>query len=344
MLARRYSNAIRRFSVDRGRSIRHRSYYDEKGRKERFGDDDRSSSRGRRRGSVGRVSADEGFDNVYGRNSVLAALESDRRKMKKLCVQENLYKELKCFLTGRRIKSENRFVLTRLRDIVMQRDLRIVQKSKAALNLMTKDKPHQGLVLQASSLSLNHLKSLSDVADREALASSHSPPLWLALDEVMDPQNLGALLRTSAFLGVDGILVSAKNSAPLSPAVSKASAGALEFMTNIYGTNNMPKTLSEASESGYWRVFGASSGTASSVDVRSVTLSKPTVVVLGNEGRGLRTNVARACADGFVEIRSHANVKSDDAAASKRGRLLDSLNVSVAGGIILSHVLSTRGC
>ena len=74
--------------------------------------------------------------------------------------------------------------------------------------------------------------------------------LILALDEVWDPQNFGALLRSSYFLGVDKVVVCAKNSAPLSPAVSKASAGAMEA-TDVYSTRNMMKFLEKAKASGW---------------------------------------------------------------------------------------------
>jgi 21S rRNA (GM2251-2'-O)-methyltransferase len=75
----------------------------------------------------------------------------------------------------------------------------------------------------------------------------------LALDEVWDPQNFGALLRSSFFLKCDGVVTCAKNSAPLSPAVSKASAGAMELMT-IYSVDNMMKFLDNSRENG-WQVI-----------------------------------------------------------------------------------------
>jgi 21S rRNA (GM2251-2'-O)-methyltransferase len=74
----------------------------------------------------------------------------------------------------------------------------------------------------------------------------------LALDEVWDPQNFGALLRTSHFLGIDGVVVCAKNSAPLSATVSKASAGAMEII-DVGSTENMMKFLDKSTENG-WQV------------------------------------------------------------------------------------------
>lgn len=74
----------------------------------------------------------------------------------------------------------------------------------------------------------------------------------LALDEVWDPQNFGALLRTCYFLGCDKVVVCAKNSAPLSPSVSKASSGSMELL-EIYSTDNMMKFLDKSRENG-WQV------------------------------------------------------------------------------------------
>jgi 21S rRNA (GM2251-2'-O)-methyltransferase len=127
----------------------------------------------------------------------------------------------------------------------------------------------------------------------------------LVLDEVVDPQNLGALLRSAYFLGNTGVVVCAKNSAPPSPVVSAASAGALE-LANVWSTSNLPRTLLKAQEDGF-RIVGASS----SVPVGEGTFlyelnelpkdDRPTILVLGSEGSGLRTLVAKACTE-FVRI------------------------------------------
>ena len=182
-----------------------------------------------------------------------------------------------------------------------------------------------------------------------------APSLWLALDEVVDPQNLGALLRSAYFLGHEkmGVLVCSKNSAPPTPVVSAASAGALEVLT-VHSTNNLPRTLSQAKDDGF-RIIGASSSVPSSSragvdgdsDEDAPSLynlqdlppshdddgdDAPVVLVLGSEGYGLRTLVAKACTE-FVKIPTGA--ESNDA--------VDSLNVSVTGGILLWHLLNGGG-
>jgi 21S rRNA (GM2251-2'-O)-methyltransferase len=179
-----------------------------------------------------------------------------------------------------------------------------------------------------------------------------APSLWLVLDEVVDPQNLGALLRSAYFLGGQklGVLVCDKNSAPPSPVVSASSAGALEVVT-VHSTTNLPRTLNQAREDGF-RIIGASSSVPSVsldggeyaappplYDLSSLPVSpnegdRPVLLVLGSEGYGLRTLVAKACTE-FVRIPSGSQGSSDDGG-------VDSLNVSVTGGILLWHLLNGR--
>lgn len=134
-------------------------------------------------------------------------------------------------------------------------------------------------------------------------------------------------------------MICAKNSAPLSPVVSAASAGALESMT-LYSTNNLPRTLTQAEEDGF-RIVGASSSLPKDMMDRVVmhelghdtfrpcSSDQPTLLVLGSEGHGLRNLVARACTE-FVRIPGRMESDNDDSA-------VDSLNVSVTGGILLWH-------
>jgi 21S rRNA (GM2251-2'-O)-methyltransferase len=272
--------------------------------------------------------------------------------------------------------------------LAQQIDLNVVEVDKGVLNTLCGNRPHQGFILRCGGLGFTPLTTKN-----LPLPNTHGPNLWLALDEVVDPQNLGALLRSAYFLGGGGavieddamsdnkgvgILVCSKNSSPLSPAASAASAGALEMMT-VYSTNNLPKLLNQAREDG-WRVLGAaaeipdtggrSGGSISRKELQSndwdfiddededdqssditeyanlvkqneeedqrcynlneVEVGQPTVLVLGSEGKGLRKLVARACSD-FVKIPGGSSVDNQSQAG------VDSLNVSVSGGIFLFH-------
>lgn len=179
---------------------------------------------------------------------------------------------------------------------------------------------------------------------------STEPKLWLVLDEVVDPQNLGALVRSAYFLGGKklGVVVCSKNSAPPTPVVSAASAGALELQT-IYSTNNLPRTLQQAADDGF-RIIGASSSVPSTRDENPPPVydlkalpaigaddDSPAILVLGSEGHGLRTMVAKACTE-FVRIPS--GVAASDNEVEDDEKDVDSLNVSVTGGILLWHILS----
>eukprot|EP00903_Cladosiphon_okamuranus_P007067 g6869.t1 len=168
------------------------------------------------------------------------------------------------------------------------------------------------------------------------LAAASTGQVWLALDEVTDPQNFGALLRSAHFFGASGVVTCAKNSASLTATVSKSSAGAVEVM-RVHSTANMMRFLKRSRENG-WRVVGTC------VSERSGPLHElpagpgapPTIVVLGNEGYGVRTNVLREC-EFLVEVAGDGGGAVADGATAST---VDSLNVSVTGGVMLFHLLA----
>jgi len=143
------------------------------------------------------------------------------------------------------------------------------------------------------------------------------------LDEVVDPQNFGAILRSAHFFRDVSVLVCSKNASPPSPVVSAASAGALERLP-LYSTRDLPALLGEFREGG-WKVLGACADDSGS-ELGRVEKGERTVLVVGSEGSGLRTLVKRACSD-FVRV-------GDPGAEG-----VDSLNVSVTTGILLWHLL-----
>eukprot|EP00977_Amphora_coffeiformis_P019257 scaffold7101_cov153-Amphora_coffeaeformis.AAC.2 len=205
--------------------------------------------------------------------------------------------------------------------------LPVAHVDKGILNTLSGNRPHQGCVLRCGKLEFEPLSRIPMETD--------SPRLWLVLDEVVDPQNLGALLRSAYFFGKVAVLVCAKNSAPPSPTVSASSAGALEDMT-VYATNSLPRTLASADQDGF-RIIGASASSPPDSDIPVYDLDKlpvnkdanspPTLLVLGSEGHGIRSLVANTCTE-FVKIPGTADQDS-----------VDSLNVSVTGGILLWHLV-----
>ncbi len=215
----------------------------------------------------------------------------------------------------------------------------LIETSKHDLNMVTSNRPHQGIVLDASPLNCDKM----DVFPPADAVSSSRWPVWLCLDEITDPQNLGAVIRTAFFLGADGVLLCSKNSAPLSGVVSKASSGALEKMT-IHSCRSLPTTLVDAKAKG-WDVVAAS-GDDDSTPCQEFEITAPTVLVMGSEGYGLRKTVRNACTRA-IRVDRGAGMGMGmgmSAVGSDAGELMtvDSLNVSVATGILLHTLLCTR--
>ena len=219
-------------------------------------------------------SASSSHEFLYGVAPVLAAMSQRARLIDRLLLQESL-------------------VLSKRKDIAAiermarEQNLPVVAVPKQELNLCCANRPHQGVVLQTQPLGFTPL------AAPPAVVAGSPAPVWLALDEVSDPQNLGALLRSAYFLGASGVVVSEKNSSPLTPAVSKASAGAMELM-QVRSTRSIVRLLGSAREQG-WLVLGAALEEAVlPSEAAAATAARPTMLVLGSEGHGLRASVRRA--------------------------------------------------
>ncbi|KAF3488724.1 hypothetical protein F2Q69_00052090 [Brassica cretica] len=273
---------------------------------------------------------------VYGVSPVLAALSAGRRELYALYVQEGLD------LGSNNKKKKDKKGFEKVLKLSEKLGLDIKETSKHDLNMVADNRPHQGLVLDASPLELVKVKELDKVSSEEEGKYS----LWVALDEVTDPQNLGAIIRSAYFFGATGVVVCAKNSAPLSAVVSKASAGSLEVMELRY-CKNMMQFLEASAENG-WRVVGGSVS-SKAVALNEVSPGRPTILVLGNEGTGLRPLVERSCTD---LVRISGNMASDVAASteSEDGEVeglrsflaVESLNVSVAAGLFLHHLIGNK--
>ena len=270
---------------------------------------------------------------IYGASPVLAALSSGRRAIHAVYLMEGS--------DGRRRKDAS--TLDRIRRLAREAGVGEPEEmSKHALNLLSDGRPHQGVAADVGLLTPEPLD-----APPSSLPSGVTgrPPLWVALDQVTDPQNLGALVRSAWFLGADGVAVCAKNSAPLSAVVSKASAGALE-VAPLHSVSNMPRWLGQCAEAG-WEVLGTDGG-SDAIDVADAALTGPAMVVLGSEGNGMRPLVRRACTrlvrvpgrEGGGERGEEGGVEGR---AGRQDFSVDSLNVSVAAGIVLHSLLSRRG-
>jgi len=172
---------------------------------------------------------------------------------------------------------------------------------------------HQGVVAEVSPY------PYADAA--ELLATEN--PFIVALDEVTDPQNLGAVIRTAECAGATGVVIPERRSAEVTGAVAKASAGAVEHLP-VARVRNLADFLGEAKQAGCW-TYGAAAGARTRYDGPDYTGG--VVLVLGAEGRGLRPRVAGAC-DDLVSL-------------PLLGRI-DSLNVSAAGAVLMYAILQKR--
>jgi 23S rRNA (guanosine2251-2'-O)-methyltransferase len=149
--------------------------------------------------------------------------------------------------------------------------------------------------------------------------------LLVALDQVQDPRNLGAVCRSAEFAGAAGVVIPERRAAAITPATCKAAAGAVEHI-EVAHVRNLSDWLSEAKEAGFW-IWGADAEAPQSP--WSTDLTGSTVLVLGGEGKGLRPRVADSC-DGLVALPQLGKV--------------DSLNVSAAATALLFEAVRQRTC
>ncbi len=173
---------------------------------------------------------------------------------------------------------------------------------------------HQGVVAEVDPY---------PYADPASLLAA-SDPMLVALDQIQDPRNLGAVCRSAEAAGATGVVIPRRRSAAVTAVACKASAGAVEHLP-VARVTNLADWLGRAKEAGMW-VYGAEAG--AEAPYSQVDLSGKVVLVLGSEGKGLRRRVAESC-DLLVSI-------------PVRGRVA-SLNVSAAAAVLLFEAARQRG-
>ncbi|HEX3174144.1 MAG TPA: 23S rRNA (guanosine(2251)-2'-O)-methyltransferase RlmB [Solirubrobacterales bacterium] len=172
---------------------------------------------------------------------------------------------------------------------------------------------HQGVVAEVDPY---------PYADPNALLR-RKDALILALDQVQDPRNLGAICRSAEFAGAAGVAIPERRSAEVTAVACKTSAGAVEHL-DVARVRNLADWLAEAKQAGFW-IWGGDAEVGQTP--WGVDLSGPTVLVLGGEGKGIRPRVASAC-DGLVVL--------------PRGGRVDSLNVSAAASALVFEAVRQR--
>jgi 23S rRNA (guanosine2251-2'-O)-methyltransferase len=198
--------------------------------------------------------------------------------------------------------------------------VRVRQESREQLTLVAQTPAHQGVVAYVRP---QESLSIEDLFERDPGAKPDAARLLLALDGVEDPQNLGALLRVADGAGVDGIVLTERRSAPMSPVAVKASAGASEHL-RIARVVNLVRALEELKRQNLWIIGLDERG---ETDYDQFDLTGNCVLVLGREGAGLHDLVRRTC-DHLLRIPMAGGVNS--------------LNVSAAGAVVLYEAFRQR--
>lgn len=194
----------------------------------------------------------------------------------------------------------------------------IKEVDKRKLDSMCDGETHQGVIAKVTPFKYSEVSDIFELAEQKGEA-----PFIVILDEVEDPHNLGSIARTAELFGVHGIIIPKRRSASVTATVYKSSVGAIEHV-KVAKVDNINSTIEELKEKGVW-IYGA--------DIRAeeysheVDYSGPCALVIGNEGRGMSKLTVQKC-DKLIKIPMVGKINS--------------LNASVAGGIMMYEVLKGR--
>ena len=213
------------------------------------------------------------------------------------------------------MESDDRF--PDVREAAQAKGVPVAIAERVQLDRLAEGVRHQGVLAMADPYRYLDVDELVERSGRRAV--------FVALDEVTDPQNLGAIIRSATTLGLDGVVIPKHRAAGITPAVVRASAGATEHAA-IARVTNLQRTLLSLHESGM-EVIGLDAG--GDIDLRDLEPAHgKRVLVVGSEGKGLRRMVRQRC-DIMVHIRQEGP--------------MDSLNASVAAAIAMYEVAAKRG-
>lgn len=237
---------------------------------------------------------------IFGRNPVLELLKSDK-SINKIIIA----------------KGSQKGAVQQIIKLAKEKKIPFQQVDKNKLDKMFPQQNHQGIAA---------LVSAADYVDwQEILAKArekNEEPLLILLDEIEDPHNLGAILRTADAVGAHGVIIPKRRAVPLTEGVAKASAGAVEYVP-VARVANIAQTIDALKKEGLWIVGTSLQGK----DIYQQDLTGPLVVVVGSEGKGLSRLTEEKC-DFLISI-------------PMKGKI-NSLNASVAAGVVMYEIMRQR--
>jgi 23S rRNA (guanosine2251-2'-O)-methyltransferase len=241
---------------------------------------------------------------LAGRNSVREALVASRRRFSQVMIADGV---------------QTSGSIGEILSLCQRAGIPVLRPAQRELDRLSEGLRHQGVLAQVSPYPYAELADLLALARRR-----EEMPFLLVLDSIQDPQNVGSLLRTAEAVGVHGVLVMSRRAAGITPAVSRASTGAVEHLL-VARVVNLARTLDQLKAEGLW-IVGLEEHPAAR-DYREPDLAMPLALVLGSEGGGMRPLVVAKC-DWLLRI-------------PMRGQI-NSLNVAVAGSLALYRAWHAR--
>lgn len=239
-------------------------------------------------------------EQIEGRNAVLEAFRSGR------CVD-------KLFILDGCQDGPVRTIAREAR----KKDTIINYVSKERLDQLSETRAHQGVIAQVAAYEYFTVEEILEKAEEKG-----EPPFLVLLDNVEDPHNLGAIIRTANLAGAHGVIIPKRRSVGLTSTVAKTSAGALNY-TPVAKVTNLVRTIEELKEKGIWFVCADMGGES----MYRLNLTGPIGMIVGNEGEGVSRLVREAC-----DFTASIPMKGD----------IDSLNASVAAGVLAYEIVRQR--
>lgn len=297
----------------------------------RNGHDDRSGVSGRGRSDYSarpRRQEHDGdrddFDHFGDREQLTPEVETEIDNLEEELTLEGRNAVHEAFRAGRSI--DRLYVQEGLTDGPILAILKDAAKAKAVVNRVSKERldqmsrtggRHQGVIAHAAAFDYAEVDDILKKAEEKGEA-----PFIFVLDEIEDPHNLGAIIRTANLAGAHGVIIPKRRAVGLTAVAAKASAGALNY-TPVARVTNIARTIEELKEKGLWFVCADMSGEV----MYKLNLTGPIGVVIGNEGSGVSRLVKEKC-----DFSAAIPMKGD----------IDSLNASVAAGVLGYEIVRQR--